>query len=111
MLGHGNQTTPRFNLSKQGIFLSAAAMLRSDALFVCIADRADYGGVRIVVLAPMGVVLWFVAFVDLEAGRLITGLHRVNLREVNGDSKAIQQDQAKDADTPGRSADASGSRI
>jgi uncharacterized DUF497 family protein len=54
------------NLSKHGLSLSAAAELSWDAALVWIDNRADYGEVRMVALAPMGDILFIVAFVDRE---------------------------------------------
>lgn len=65
---------------------------------VWIDDRADYGEVRMVALAPMGETLLFVAFVDREPGRRIISLRRANRREVNHYVKAIEEDQFEDAD-------------
>ena len=48
-----------------------------------IDDRADYGELRIVALAPIGDRLFFVVFVDRDEGRRIISLRRANRREVN----------------------------
>ena len=87
------------NLSKHGLSLVAAAELSWDAALVWIDDRADYGEVRMVALAPLGDVLYFVAFVDREPARRIISLRRANRREVNHYVKAIKADQPEDADT------------
>ena len=87
------------NLSKHGLSLVAAAELSWDAALVWIDDRADYGEVRMVALAPIGDVLYFVAFVDREPARRIISLRRANRREVNHYVKAIKEDQPEDADT------------
>ena len=47
------------NLSKHGLPLAAAAELRWDAALVWIDDRSDYGEVRMVALAPIGDILFF----------------------------------------------------
>ena len=86
------------NLSKHGLSLAAAAELSWDAALVWIDDRADYGEVRMVALAPIGDVLCFVAFVDRESRRRIISLRRANRREVNHYAKAIKEDQPEDAD-------------
>jgi len=52
------------NLSKHGLSLAAAAELSWDAALVWIDDRTDYSEVRMVALAPIGDILFFVAFVD-----------------------------------------------
>jgi uncharacterized DUF497 family protein len=71
------------NLSKHGVSLDAAARLDWDAALAWIDDRADYGEMRIVALAPIGDRLFFVVFVDRENSRRIISLRRANRREVN----------------------------
>ncbi len=87
------------NLSKHGLSLAAAAELSWDAALVWIDDRADYGEVRMVALAPLGDILCFIAFVDREPARRVISLRRANRREVNHYVKAIKEDQPEDADT------------
>ena len=87
------------NMSKHGLSLAAAAELSWDAALVWIDDRADYGEVRMVALAPIGDILCFVAFVDREPARRVISLRRANRREVNHYVKAIKEDQPEDADT------------
>ena len=87
------------NLSKHGLSLAAAAELSWDAALVWIDDRADYGEVRMVALAPIGGILFFVAFVECEPARRIISLRRANRREVNHYVKATQEDQPEDPDT------------
>jgi uncharacterized DUF497 family protein len=87
------------NLSKHGLSLGAAAELSWDAALVWLDDRADYGELRMVALAPIGNILYFVAFVDRESPRRIISLRRANRREVNHYVKAIKEDQPEDADT------------
>ena len=79
--------------------MAAAAELSWDAALAWIDDRADYGEVRMVALAPLGDVLYFVAFVDREPARRIISLRRVNRREVSHYVKAIKEHQPEDADT------------
>jgi len=86
------------NLGKHGLSLAAAAELSWEAALVWIDDRADYGEVRVVALAPIGDILYFVAFVDRETKRRIISLRRANRREVNHYVKATQEDQLEDAD-------------
>lgn len=86
------------NLSKHGVSLAGAAELSWDAALVWIDDRADYGEVRMVALAPIGDMLFFVAFVDREPVRRIISLRRANRREVTHYVKAIQENQPEDAD-------------
>ena len=71
------------NLSKHGVSLGAAAQLDWDAALAWIDDRADYGELRIVALAPIGDRLFFVVFVDRDEARRIISLRRANRREVN----------------------------
>jgi len=80
------------NLGKHGLSLAAAAELSWDEALVWIDDRADYGEVRMVALAPMGDILFFVAFVDREQARRIISLRRANRREVSHYVKAIEKD-------------------
>ena len=87
------------NLSKHGLSLAAAAELGWGAALVWLDDRADYGEVRMVALAPIGDILFFVAFVDREPVRRIISLRRANRREVNHYVKATQEDQPEDPDT------------
>ena len=49
-------------------------------------------------LAPIGVVLDFIAFLDREPARRLISLRRANRREVNHYAKEIQEDQPEDAD-------------
>jgi hypothetical protein len=87
------------NLSKHGLYLAAAAELSWDAALDRIDDRTDYGEVRMVALAPIEDILFFVAFVDREPARRIISLRRANRREVSHYVKAIKEDQPEDANT------------
>ena len=86
------------NLGKHGLSLAAAAELSWKAALVWLDARADYGEVRMVALAPIGDMLYFVAFVDRGSRRRIISLRRANRREVNHYVKTIKEDQPKDAD-------------
>jgi uncharacterized DUF497 family protein len=86
------------NLSKHGLSLAAAAELSWDAALVWIDNRTDYGEVRMVALAPIGDILFVVAFVDREKARRIISLRRANRREVSHYVKTIKEDQPEDAD-------------
>jgi uncharacterized DUF497 family protein len=66
------------NLGKHGLSLAAAAELSWEAALVWLDDRADYGEVRMVALAPIGDILYFVAFVDRGSRRRIISLRRAN---------------------------------
>ena len=87
------------NLSKHVLSLAAAAELSWDASLVWLDDRADYGEVRMVALAPIGDILFFVAFVDREPARRIISLRRANRREVNHYVKATQENYPEGPDT------------
>ena len=87
------------NLSKHGLSLAAASELSWDAALVRIDNRTDYGEVRMVALAPIGDMLFYVAFVDREPTRRIISLRRANRREISHYVKAIKEDQPEDADT------------
>ena len=86
-------------LSKHGLSLAAAADLRWEAALVWIDDRADYGELRMVALAPIGDTLYIAAFVDRESTRRVISLRRANRREVSHYVKAIKEDQPDDANT------------
>ena len=79
--------------------MAAAAELSWDAALAWLDDRADYGEVRMVALAPIGDILFFVAFVDREPARRIISLRRANRREVNHYVKATQENYPEDPDT------------
>jgi uncharacterized DUF497 family protein len=49
------------NLGKHGFSLAAAAELSWEAALVWFDDRADYGEARMVALAPIGDILYFIA--------------------------------------------------
>jgi uncharacterized DUF497 family protein len=86
------------NLGKHGLSLAAAAELSWEAALDWLDDRAVYGEVRMVAMAPIGDRLYFVAFVDRESARRIISLRSANHREVNHYVKAIKEDQPEDAD-------------
>jgi uncharacterized DUF497 family protein len=71
----------------------------NEAALVWVDDRADYGEVRMVALAPMVDTLYFVTFVDRDLTRRIISLPKANRREVSHYVKAIKEDQPVDADT------------
>lgn len=81
------------NLSNHGLSLTDAVELSWDAALVWIDDRADYGEVRMFALAPIGDILFFVAFVDRDPVKRIISLRRANRREVYHYVKAIKEDQ------------------
>lgn len=87
------------NLSKHGVSLAAAAQLDWDAALAWIDDRADYGELRIVALAPIGDRLFFVVFVDRDEGRRIISLRRANRREVNHYVRANEERLHPGSDT------------
>ena len=87
------------NLSKHGVSLGAVAQLDWDAALAWIDDRADYGELRIVALAPIGDRLFFVVFVDRDEGRRIISLRRANRREVNHYVRANEEGLHPGSDT------------
>ena len=87
------------NLSKHGVSLAAAARLDWDAALAWIDDRADYGELRIVALAPIGERLFFVVFVDRDGARRIISLRRANRREVNHYVRANEEILNQGSDT------------
>ena len=86
------------NLGKHGLSLAAAAELSWEAALVWLDDRADYGEARMVALAPIGDILYFVAFVDREPTRRINSLRRANRREAKQYGKRITQDKPDDVE-------------
>ena len=84
------------NLSKHGVSLAAAAQLDWDAALAWIDDRADYGELRIVALAPIGDRLFFV---DRDEARRIISLRRANRREVNHYVRANKESHHPGPDT------------
>lgn len=87
------------NLRKHGVSLAAAARLDWNAALAWIDDRADYGELRIVALAPIGDRLFFVVFVDRYEGRRIISLRRANRREVNHYVRANEESLHPGSDT------------
>jgi uncharacterized DUF497 family protein len=75
--------------------MAATAQISWDVALVWSDDRADYGEVRMVALAPMGDTLLFVAFVDRGSARRIISLRKANRREVNYYVNAIAEDQSE----------------
>jgi hypothetical protein len=51
-----------------------------------------------VALAPIGDILFVIAFVDREKARRVISLRRANRREVSHYVKTIKEDQPEDAD-------------
>ena len=94
--GPGKDAT---NLSKHGPSLVAAAELSWDESLVWSHDWADNGKNRMVVLALMGDILFFVALAERKPGRRCTSLCRANRRKVNHYARAIKEGQPQDADT------------
>ena len=70
------------NLAKHGVPLSLAQQLDWDSALVWVDDRFSYGELRMVALAPESNILYYVAFVDLDAGRRIISLRKAERREV-----------------------------
>lgn len=70
------------NQLKHGVSLGLAVELDWEAALVWIDDRSDYGETRMIALAPMSGILYYVAFVDRVRVRRIISLRRANRREV-----------------------------
>jgi uncharacterized protein len=70
------------NQLKHGVSLHLAVELDWEAAMGWVDDRNDYGETRIIALAPMSGVLYYVAFVDRVRVRRIISLRRANRREV-----------------------------
>jgi hypothetical protein len=87
------------NLNNHGLSLAAAAKLSWETALAWVDDRTNDGEVRMVAMAPIGEILFVVAFVDRETLRRIIGLPRAKRREVNHTVKAINVVQLDNADT------------
>jgi len=87
----------RLNLDKHGLSLSMAEGLDWDAALLWIDDRQDYGETRILALAPMAEVLYYVAFVDRTNVRRVISLRRANRREVKRYVQALEEADDSDA--------------
>ena len=72
----------RSNVEKHGVSLALAERLDWDAALASEDDRFEYGEVRYRALAPLGQVLFFVAFVERAETWRIISLRRANQREV-----------------------------
>ena len=70
------------NRLKHGVSLAMAGELDWEEALVWVDQRAAYGEIRMVALAPAGIRLYCVAFVDRQDTRRIISLRRANRREV-----------------------------
>lgn len=70
------------NIAKHGLPLSLALELNWDEALVWQDTRQEYGEMRMVALAPLALVVCFVAYVDRGNVRRIISLRRANSREV-----------------------------
>jgi len=70
------------NQTKQGVSLSMAVELDWEAALVWVDERFEYNETRMIALAPMAEILYYVAFVDRGEVRRIISLRRANRREV-----------------------------
>jgi hypothetical protein len=93
--GPGNDAT---NLSKHGPSFVAAAEPSWDEPLVLSHDRAGNGENRMVVLAPIGDILFFVAFADRKPAKRLISLRRANHYEFNHYVKAFKKELPQDAD-------------
>lgn len=71
------------NLAKHGVSLTAANGLEWDTAITWPDTRQDYGEPRQCGIGYIGLVLYFVAFVDRGAVRRIISLRKANRKEVN----------------------------
>jgi len=69
------------NQAKHGVSLREAAQFDWDSAIVRPDLRRDYGEVRMIALGYIGRRLYYMVFVDREAGRRIISLRRANQRE------------------------------
>ncbi len=70
------------NQAKHGVSLALVAGLDWDRAWVGVDARRDCGETRRIALAPKGVILCFLAFVDRGEVRRVISLRRANRREV-----------------------------
>jgi uncharacterized protein len=70
------------NKTKHGVSLSMAVELDWEAALVWVDERFEYNETRMIALAPMTEILYYVAFVDRGEVRRIISLRRANRREV-----------------------------
>jgi len=77
------------NLAKHGVSLALAVELDWEAALVWIDDRFEYAELRVIALAPIVKILYYVAFVDRGDVRRIISLRRANRREVKHYVKSI----------------------
>ena len=85
------------NLDKHGLTLALAAELDWDTALLWIDNRRDYGEVRVLALAPLTSVLYYVAFVDRGEVRRVISLRRANRREVRRYVQVFEEDNDSDA--------------
>ena len=76
------------NLEKHGVSLALAEELDWDAALVWVDDRFQYSELRMIALAPETNTLYYVAFAEKEARRIIS-LRRATRREVTYDVENI----------------------
>jgi uncharacterized DUF497 family protein len=82
------------NHEKHGLSLQLAAELDWESALVWLDEREDYGELRMIALAPIAAILYYVAFVDRGQSRRVISLRRANRREV----KHYVQSSEKDPD-------------
>ena len=70
------------NRAKHGVSLSLAAALDWSVASVWIDERFDYSETRMIALAPMENVLYYVAFVDRDGTLRVISLRKASRREV-----------------------------
>ena len=77
--------------------LSLALELDWEAALLWIDDRREYGETRILALAPLTAILYYVAFVDRGDVRRVISLRRANRREVRRYVQVFEEDTDSDA--------------
>ena len=77
-----DQAKDAANEAKHGVSLSLAGELDWESALVWVDDRFEYGETRMVALAPITEILYYVAFVDRGDVRRVISLRRANRREV-----------------------------
>lgn len=70
------------NCAKHGIGLAAAEQLERDTAIIWLDTRKDYGEGRECGIGYIGLMLYFVAFVDRGQTRRIISLRKANRKEV-----------------------------
>ena len=70
------------NKTRHGVSLSLAGELDWESALVWVDDRFEYNETRMIALAPITEILYYVAFADRGDVRRVVSLRRANRREV-----------------------------